>query len=77
MCVRAVFKISEHALVDFSTPAHEMSAMLSTLAALGFLLTLFGTPFFVSLGFAGLVYIVYKTCGCCRQAGCGAARARG
>ena len=26
------------------------------------LLTLFGTPFFVSLGFAGLVHILHKRC---------------
>jgi hypothetical protein len=28
--------------------------------ALGMLLTLFGTPFFVTLGFSGIVHILYK-----------------
>jgi hypothetical protein len=29
---------------------------------MGMLLTLFGTPFFVSLGFAGLVHVLVKRC---------------
>ena len=62
MAVRAVFKISEHALVDFSVDPKEIAPMLFWLAAFGMLLTLFGTPFFVSLAFAGLVYVLYKAC---------------
>jgi hypothetical protein len=62
MAVRAVFKISEHALVDFHKDPTDIAPMLFWLAVLGFLLTIFGTPFFVSLAFAGLVYVLYKGC---------------
>ena len=63
-----MFKISEHALIDFEKDKNEIAPMLFWLAVLGMLLTLFGTPFFVSLGFAGLVYVLYKGCVACGAA---------
>ena len=63
MAVRAVFKISEHALVDHAVDKNEIAPMLFWLAVFGMLLTLFGTPFFVSLAWAGLVFIFFKSCG--------------
>ena len=59
MAVRAVIKISEHALVDHSAGGKEISTILFACAAMGFLLTIFQTPFFVTLGFAGLVNVIY------------------
>jgi len=61
MAVRAVIKISEHALVDHSGASKEISPILLFCAAMGFLLTIFQTPFFVTLGFAGLVHVAYKS----------------
>ena len=59
MAVRAVIKISEHALVDHSAGGKDISSILFACAAMGFLLTIFQTPFFVTLGWAGLVNVTH------------------
>ena len=41
---------------------------------MGMLLTLFGTPFFVSLGFAGLVHVLHKHTRCVQLASVSACR---
>lgn len=50
MAIRAVVKISEHALIDHGSGSPDFSPMLLVCAFLGFLLTLYITPFFVTLG---------------------------
>lgn len=61
MAVRAVIKISEHALIDHSGGSKDIAPILLFCAAMGFLLTIFQTPFFVTLGFAGLVHVAHKS----------------
>lgn len=60
MAIRAVLKISDHALVDSRAPAAGYSSILVALAAFGMLLTLFSTPFFATLGAGGLVHACHR-----------------
>lgn len=63
MAVRAVFKISEHALLDRrekGAAANEVAPILLAIAAAGFLLTTFQTLYFVSLAFFGIVFALYR-----------------
>lgn len=70
MAARAVYKLAEHALVDpRAPPPAEYCPMLLSCAAAGMLLTLYNTPFFATLGWAGLCNVAYHHPRL--QAGCG------
>ena len=63
MAVRAVMKISDHALLDRhekGAAAKEIAPILLAIAAAGFLLTTFQTLYFVSLAFFGIVFTIYR-----------------